>query len=254
MLGPGGAFNRDPQGNPIAEPMRALVAAQQAGIEVVPCSGRAVRGLTGDGRILGMETVIAEMGAVISYGSGREIVPNLGAFPGGDELPTHLMQDSGAVKLLTERFRVELHTPWAKYREYTQLFRGLVDTQEANAALADAGLGWLELVDNGGLHAAYLDLDPGMAHAYHLLPRGVSKGSAIAIDQTRRSLAPTDCIAIGDAVADCEIAPHVSALVLVRDAVERDPSLAERAREIDNVIVTDRPGILGWTDTMESLR
>ncbi len=255
MLGRGGAFNRDPDGNPVTEPMLALVDAQRSGIDVVPCSGRAVRGLVGDGRILGMDTVIAEMGAVVAYENGREVVTILGEYPGGDELPTRFMEDTGAIKLLTERFprRIELHLPWARYREYTQLFRGLIDTEEANAALADAGFGWLEIVDNGQLHSAYLDLEPGTAHAYHLLPRGVSKGKAIAVDRQRRSLRQEECIAIGDAIADLEIAGEVAALVLVGDAVARDPELARRASAIDNVIVTERPGILGWTDAMRLL-
>jgi hypothetical protein len=253
MLGRGGAFNRTPDGRPVAEPMRALVEAQRAGIDVVPCSGRAVRGLVGDGRILGMDTVIAEMGSVIAYDSGRDLVTSLGAYPGGDEIPTKFMEECGAIKLLTDNFRVELHTPWARYREYTQLFRGLADTREMDDALANAGLEWLEIVDNGQLHSAYLDLEPGTAHAYHLLPRGVSKAAAVAIDQQRRSLRPEECIAIGDAVADLEIASEVVALVIVGDAVARDPALAARARSIDNVIVTERPGILGWTDVMNLL-
>jgi hypothetical protein len=255
MLGRGGAFNRDPAGTPTLEPMTALLAAQSRGIDVVPCSGRAARGLMGDGRILGMPTVIAEMGGIISYGSGTEVVQNFGAYPGDDPLPMRYMESSGAVKLLLARFdgRLEHHTPWAAHREVTQLFRGRVETNEVNAVLADAGHGWLELVDNGRLYSRYMNLNAGEAHAYHLVPRGVSKGSAIGLDQERRALRPSECIAVGDAVADLEIAGKVAALILVRDAIERDDELAKRAREADNVLVTERPGNLGWADALSIL-
>ncbi len=255
MLGRGGAFLRDPHGADSLEPARALLEARAAGIDVVPCSGRAVRGLVGDARLLGMENVIAEMGAVVAYEAGREVVRNLGAYPGGDVPPARYMEDCGAVGVLLDRYagKIELHTPWSALRDYTQLFRGLVDPPEVNAALADAGHGWLELVDNGLLHSSYLDLGVDTAHAYHLVPRGVSKGTAIAIDQRKRVLKPSECVAIGDAVADLEIAAEVALLVLVRDAVERDRGLAERGLGLGNVVVTDRPGNLGWADALTLL-
>ncbi|MGH2726851.1 MAG: HAD family hydrolase, partial [Actinomycetota bacterium] len=63
MLGPGGAFNKDPGGALTAEPMEALLACLERGIDIVPATGRSLRGLTGDARILGLTTVIAEMGS-----------------------------------------------------------------------------------------------------------------------------------------------------------------------------------------------
>jgi predicted mannosyl-3-phosphoglycerate phosphatase (HAD superfamily) len=253
MLGRGGAFTRAPDGTPAVEPSEALVAALAKGIDVVPCSGRAHRGLVGDGRILGMPTVIADMGAVISYDTGRELVFNLGAFPGGDEHPVRVMEREGAVDLILSQGTVELHMPWAETREYTQLFRGRLDVVQANEALRDAGFDWLQLVDNGKLSARYLDLPEGESHVYHLMPLGVSKGSAIAVDQERRSLSPGECVAIGDAIADLEIASEVAVLVLVRDAVDKHPALAEKASAFDNVIVTSKPGSLGWAEAMALL-
>ena len=143
--------------------------------------------------------------------------------------------------------------PWAEHREYTQLFRGRVDLADANEALAQHGTAWLELVDNGKLSARYLDLPEGEAHVYHLLPRGVSKASAIAVDQRRRSLEPAECVAVGDAIADLEIAGEVAAIVLVRDAVEKHPVLAERVASVGNVAVTSQPGSLGWAEAVELL-
>jgi hydroxymethylpyrimidine pyrophosphatase-like HAD family hydrolase len=254
MLGRGGAFTRSPDGSPSVSPAAALVGAHEAGIDVVPCSGRMYRGLISDGRILGLATVIADMGAVLCYETGRELVFNLGAYVGAGT-PVDAMERAGIIEMLLHRFsgRIELHTPWAANREYTQLFRGRLDVDDANDALSRSGQDWLELVDNGKLSAAYLDLPEGEAHVYHLLPRGVSKGSAIALDQQRRSLDPGECVAIGDALADLEIASEVAALVLVRDAVEKHPELARRALGIPNAVVTTSPGNLGWAEAMKEL-
>jgi hypothetical protein len=234
MLGRAGAFLLDGEGNPTLEPAEVLGEAHRRGVEIVPATGRTLRGLLGDARMLGLRTVIAEMGAVVAYDLGRDIVTNLGEYPGADEPPAAYMERVGAVRTLFEAFpgRLEHHTPWAAWREYTQLLRGLVDPAEADAALADAGFGWLTLHDNGRLHGSYLDLAPGRARVYHLLPRGVDKGSAVAGDRKRRGVERERTIAIGDSLADLAMAGEVAALVLVRDAVENDPALAAAASEI----------------------
>jgi predicted mannosyl-3-phosphoglycerate phosphatase (HAD superfamily) len=255
MLGRGGAFVRTPEGALSAEPLAALLEALGRGIDVVPATGRSLRGLLGDARILGMRTVIAEMGALIAYDLGAEVVTNLGAYPGGEEPPAANMERTGAVRLLFERFpgRLEHHTPWSAWRDYTQLFRGLVDTDEADGALAEAGFDWLTLHDNGRLHSAYLGLEAGAARAYHLLPRGVDKGSAVALDRARRGLAREQTIAIGDAPADLTMATEVGAIVLVRDAVEDDAALAAAISGTSNAYVSRRAGNLGWCDAIGSL-
>jgi hydroxymethylpyrimidine pyrophosphatase-like HAD family hydrolase len=255
MLGPAGAFTRAPDGSLSTEPVEALLAALERGVDVVPATGRSLRGLIGDARILGLGTVIAEMGALIAYGLGREVVTNLGAYPGGEEPPAAHMERTGAVKLLFEAFpgRLEHHTPWSAWRDYTQLFRGLVDTGEVDRVLAGAAFEWLTLHDNGRLHGAYLGLDAGASHAYHLQPRGVDKGSAVALDRQRRSFTREQSIAVGDSLADLTMAPEVGALVLVRDAVEVDPALERAASGLSNVYVSERPGNLGWCDALRAL-
>jgi hydroxymethylpyrimidine pyrophosphatase-like HAD family hydrolase len=255
MLGPAGAFTRALDGSLTTEPVGALMAALARGIDVVPATGRSLRGLIGDARILGLGTVIAEMGALIAYELGREVVTNLGAYPGGEEPPAVHMERTGAVKLLFDAFpgRLEHHTPWSAWRDYTQLFRGLVDTAEADSVLAAAGFEWLTLHDNGRLHGAYLGLDAGASHAYHLQPRGVDKGSAVALDRQRRSFTQEQSIAVGDSLADLTMAPEVGALVLVRDAVEADPALERAASGLSNVYVSERPGNLGWCDALREL-
>ena len=255
MLGRGGSFVHQPDGALTAEPAAVLLAAAEQNVELVPATGRSLRGLLGDARILGLQTVIAEMGSLIAYDVGREVVTNLGAFPGGEEPPAAYMERCGALKLLFDSFpgMIEHHTPWSAWRDYTQLLRGLVDTVAADRALEDGGFGWLTLHDNGLLRRSYLGIPEGAAHAYHLLPRGVDKGSAVALDRERRGFAREQTIAVGDAIADLSMAAHVGALVLVGDAVANDPPLAEAANGVANVFVTTRPGNLGWCDAVRSI-
>src|ERR1051326_154798 len=160
MLGRGGAFVRRPDGALTSEPTKALLEALELDVDVVPATGRSLRGLLGDARMLGLRTVIAEMGAIIAYDLGREVVTNLGAYPGGEEPPAAHMERSGAVSMLFDAFpgRLEHHTPWSAWRDYTQLFRGRVDTAEADRVLSEAGFSWLALHDNGLLHSSYLGI------------------------------------------------------------------------------------------------
>ncbi len=251
MLGARASFLHDPGGNPTLEPTHALLSAQEAGIAIVPASGRALRGLITDGRLLNLPDVIAEMGAQISYGYGRDIVENYGDTPEPGP-PARVMEELGVVDLLLRRFegKLEPHLPWSAWRECTQLFRGQVDTDEVDAVLEEAGHTWLELHDNGRLHGPYLGLERGAARAYHLQPRGVSKGAAVALDLGRRELDRGHAVAIGDAVADLTLASEVGVLVLVRQAVAEDADLAARAAELENVLITDRDQNLGWADTV----
>jgi HAD superfamily hydrolase (TIGR01484 family) len=254
MLGRNGSFLHDPDGEATLEPAEALLAARAAAVDVVPVSGRALRGLQTDARILGLPTVISEMGAQISYNFGREVVNNFGETP-RPGLPAAIMEEVGAVRALLDRFDglLEHHTPWSGWRECTHLFRGLVDTQEADEFLASNGFGWMTLHDNGRLHGEYLGIPKGSARAYHLQPRGVSKGSAVAVDRERRSLAREEAVAIGDAFADLELAAEVGTFVMVCDAVEADEVLRARCEQMENVILTDRPQNLGWAETLRAI-
>lgn len=256
MLGPAGSFLHAPNGEHTLEPVQALIDARRAGIEIVPTSGRALRGLQTDARILGLSTVIAEMGAQISLDFGHELIPCYGRTPAIDDLPpARVMERLGIVNLLLEAFadKLEFHLPWSAWRECTQLFRGLVDTDEVDGELGDAGFDWLSLHDNGRLHGAYLGLEQGQSRAYHLIPNGVSKGAAVLLDRERRGLAPEQTVAIGDAHADVALADAVGWCVIVGDAVEHDPTLAATCAARDDVAITERPQNLGWTDLIRTI-
>src|SRR5438270_226214 len=83
---------------------------------------------------------------------------------------------------------------------------GALDLEEATALLAEAGLAWLRLLDNGVVRAAAEQM-PGLdvIHAYHLIPAAASKARAVARHMRARAYASEDCVAVGDSREDLEV-------------------------------------------------
>ena len=79
-----------------------------------------------------------------------------------------------------------------------------------------------------------LDDDPLPPRVYHLMPRGISKGAAIAWDLERRGLDPADAVAIGDSVSDLEMAPAVGRLWITANGAAVD-GMAELLAAVPNV-------------------
>lgn len=206
----------------------AVAELHRAGVALVPVSGRNLSQVREAARLLGATEGIAELGGLVLVDGGREVVRHVGAFR-GPGTPFDAMARSGAGALLLESFELEPHAPWAfDGRTCTMLFRGRVDPAEAREALHRAGHTWLNVVDNGVIG----DRGDGAAHAYHLLPLGVSKAEAIAADLERRGLGPEAAVVVGDAPSDMAAAPHVAAAFLVANGeAGLEPA--------DNVFVTE---------------
>ena len=105
-----------------------------------------------------------------------------------------LRADRGAAAsptLLFEHFegRLEYHSPWHHGRVLSHLFRGKVDVDEANALLGEHGDDDLRLLDNGAIGTP-METVEGQTHAYHLVPRMVSKAAAVAAHARARGYAP----------------------------------------------------------------
>ena len=79
----------------------------------------------------------------------------------------------------------------------------------------------------------------GPTHAYHLVPRMVSKGAAVAAHARARGYDPADCIAVGDSVEDLEVAAAVGRFFVVANGPERDPGLRAALSLWDNATVTE---------------
>jgi phosphoglycolate phosphatase len=239
LLGRGASLFRDGEGNFTLLPARALEACHRAGVEVVIKSGRRRTQVMEDARLLGQSSYIFEVGSgVVIDGEEHFLTGELQ--PRDGRTIFDQVEQSGAPTLLLERFagRLEPHAPWHVGREVSHLFRGLVDTREANVLLEEAGHGGLRLVDNGAIPAHETELWlPGQPHAYHLIPRPASKAAAVAFHMRARGYLPDQCIAVGDSREDLEVASSVGRFFLVANAVEHDPGL--RGGVPANVEVTE---------------
>jgi phosphoglycolate phosphatase len=241
LLGRGASLFRDADGAFTLLPARALEACHRAGVEVVIKSGRRKAQVMEDARLLGQTSYIYEVGCGL-------VIDGDEWFLTGDLQPTpektvhQQIDESGAPRLLLEAFpgRLEPHTPWHRDRHFSHLMRGLVDAAEADALLAEHGLGHLRLVDNGTIAPkdSLADL-PGPPHAYHLIPHAASKAAAVERHMRARGYAPEDCIAVGDSREDLDVARVVGRFFLVANAVERDPSVREAIAGADNVEITE---------------
>lgn len=257
MVGPGGSFFRTEDAALTLEPARALVELHGAGIALVLVSGRTRPQLLEAGRVFGADGFIAELGAVIGWDGGRrcEVLP--GEMPPAYEgTPVEVMDSLGVVTRLLDRYagRLEYHSPWHLGHEVDVMLRGRVDVAEAESWLADEGLGWLRLRDNGVLPARRsTSLDPAAvpAHVYHLMPAGVSKGRAVAHDLVRRGLGPVDALAIGDSASDLDMAAYVGSLWLTANGA-RHEHMRELLGVPGNVRVAAGAVGLGWAQAVRS--
>ncbi len=250
LLGPGGSLLCGADGSFALDGVRALQACERAGVEVVIYSGRMYSSVFDGARLLGLRSFIFEIGCgLVLDGELEWLTGGLQPSPQKGTIYEQI-EATGAPALLLQRFAgsLEYHTPWSVGREVSHLFRGLVPSSEAQAVLAQAGLDWLRLVDNGVIWTGDPSRDgherrdgprwgvgPGRVHAYHLIPAVASKARAVARHMQNRGYAPMDCIAVGDSREDMDAAGIVGCFWLVANALQRDPTLA---REI-----AGRPGV-----------
>jgi hydroxymethylpyrimidine pyrophosphatase-like HAD family hydrolase len=232
LLGPGGSLVRGADGRFSLDGVRALQACDRAGVEVVLYSGRRLSSVFENARLIGQPAYIFELGCGLMLDGELEWLTD-GLEPSDSAGSIYdQIEASGAPSLLLSRFggRLEYHTPWSRQREVSHLFRGLVDLNEARAALDAAGFEWLRLVDNGVVVAESEQMAGlPMVRAYHLIPAAASKARAVARHMQARGYAVEDCIAVGDSREDMDAAAVVETFWLVANALERDPGLEGEA-------------------------
>jgi hydroxymethylpyrimidine pyrophosphatase-like HAD family hydrolase len=258
MVGPRGSFWHTAGRELTADPATALLELHRAGVPLVLVSGRTVEQVIEAARIFAADGAIAELGATVAWDAGRGMQRLRGELPAecGDRTPMDVMAELGIVeRLLAEHpGRLEWHAPWHTTHDADALLRGRVDPLAVDAWLTGHGVGWLTLKDNGAIPATSrmsLDPDPLPPRVYHLMPRGISKGAAIAWDLERRGLTPADAVAIGDSVSDLEMAPAVGRLWITANgaAVDGMPRLIEA---VPNVSVTDAAMGEGWAQAVRA--
>lgn len=257
LVAPGGSVLADADGLPSLVVAEQLVALRRAGLDVVPVSGRGRVQLREFTQLLGFSAYIAEAGGILVHGTGldAEVRIDHGAWPDGTlaegETPFQAMNREQAAEALMEAFpgRIEHYAPWQMDREVSLLLRGCLETAEGQAVL-DALCLPMDLVDNGMLRSygtlTCRDMPP---HAYHVVPRGVSKSRAIALDLAWRGLEPGNAAAIGDSATDLEMADAVGVMVLVANALDSAGVIAGlQATRRTNVWRTAGRRTDGWAE------
>lgn len=250
----GGTLLADATGAPSYEAAKAIVDINNAGIPVIPVTGRSRAQCTEIVRILGWNDFIAEAGSIRTYwdGTDREIIFDTPEwrFDLKGRTPLEIVRESGALEALEEAFpgRIEQHAPWHLNRETTDVLRGAIDRQSALEVLEKIPLA-LSLIDNGVIHPKGHTLKIGdePIRAYHLGPAGITKRRAIALDLERRGIDPEKAIMIGDGPSDMLVGEVLGLSILVKNAL-KSPGLEKRAEQLENVVFTDRCMNEGWAD------
>lgn len=255
LVGPGGCLFLDSKKNYTLEPAKTIVAALRKGIDIVMVSGRNRDQLREDARIMGLKNYIAELGAEIIYDLGKRIVPCLTDFATKESSVYEEIKNRGIIERLFSHFsgHLEYHTPWSEEkRYYSHLLRGLIEVEEANRFLEMEGSPDLKMADNGRI-SQQGNLTLVEMHAYHLLPKSVSKAVALQRDQLERNIKKEEAIAIGDSWADLPLAKQVSTFFLVANGPADDPSLQTALAQYDNVFLTKNEKGLGWAEAVKSV-
>ncbi len=247
LLGKRASLLHDGDGAVTIDGVRAVQACLRADVEVVLMSGRRRAQVFEDARLLGQSSFIYEAGACVVL-DGEEHWLTGGLLPGELTIAEQI-ERSGAPALLLERFagRLEYHEPWHLDREVSHLFRGLVDSAEADALLSEHGHEGLRLIDNGVVNRRSAQL-AALPHVrgYHLLPAGAAKATAVAFHSRARGYARAETFAVGDSREDLACAAQVAVFWLVANALAHDPSMRGELAAHENVRVTEAghgPGV-----------
>jgi phosphoglycolate phosphatase len=240
LLGRGGSLFHDKDGVFSMSQARALEACARAGVEVVIMSGRREPQVHEGARLMGQHSYIFEAGCAFSIDG--EVTLMTGELQPDEYEGTvyEQIESRGIPDMLFEHFggKLEYHSPWHHGRVHSHLFRGKVDVDEANALLGEHGDDDLRFLDNGAIGTPMKTVE-GQTHAYHLVPRSVSKAAAVAAHARARGFAREDCIAVGDSVEDLEVAASVGRFFVVANGPQKDPGLRAYLPSFDNVTVTE---------------
>jgi HAD superfamily hydrolase (TIGR01484 family) len=259
MVGWHGSFWHAADRSLVAEPADALLELHRAGVPLVLVSGRTLPQVVEAARVFGADGAIADLGALVSWHSGRRTQLLPGDMPAehAGRTPISVMEELGVVERLIERHAgfLEWHAPWHADHTADALLRGRVDVAEVEAELAEMGAGWLTLNDNGALPSTArmtLAQEARPPRVYHLMPRGISKGAAVSWDLRRRGIDPADAVAIGDSVSDLEMAPHVGRLFVPANGAEVE-GMAGLLGGVPNATVTRSAMGRGWAEAVRAV-
>ncbi len=257
LVAGGGSVLANAAGEPSTAVADAIVTVARRGLDIVPVSGRSRTQLREFTQVLGWNSYIAEAGGILVHGTGldAEVRLDRGVWP--DDLlpegvtPFDAINNAHAAETLMAAFpgRIEHYAPWQMTREVSLLLRGCLDRAEGQRVLDTLPLP-LDLVDNGMVrNPGTLQCSGTPPHAYHVVPRGVSKTRAIELDLAWRGLSRDQAAAIGDSATDLDMADAVGVMVLVANAFGSPSVVAELdKRPRHNVWCTHGERTDGWSE------
>ena len=222
---------------------------------MVLASGRNKAVLRYNAQMIGAKNYIAELGCELIYNLGEDIRVtfdtdkfNYDTTYGGKDLKR-------IIKILKENFpqKIEGKVEWSKYRSYNALFFGEIDLPKANRLLKEKGYQTLCLVENGKSALVELNLDVSNLYIYNLMPEGVDKARAIALDKKIRGIPRDQCIALGDSVADISMASEVKYFFLMGGSLKNDAHFLQELKRYDNIYITSQNMNRGWVEVIGHL-
>src|SRR2546421_7038572 len=238
LVGKGGSLFRDAEGQFSSAQARALEACHRAGVEVVIMSGRREAQVMEDARLIGQSAYIYEAGCALAIDGDTMLLTGDITQADGATIFEQI-EARGIPQLLFDRFEgcLDYHSPWHTGRVYSHLFRGAVDVDEANRLLEQEGHPDLRLLDNGTIRTEMAGIEA--PHAYHLVPKPVSKANAVGAHMRVRQYEPAQCIGGGDSIEDLEVASAVGRFFVVANGPDREPGLGAEIAAYGNVTVTE---------------
>lgn len=240
LLGHRASLFHDGDGRVSRDGVRAIEACLRADVEVCIFSGRREAQVNEAARLFGQSSYVFEVGCGVHVDGETEWLAG-GMEPNSSGSIYEQIEAMGVPALLLEEFgdRLEYHDPWHLNRDVSHLFRGWIDTDEADALLEERGFANLRLVDNGRVHRKSDKLKFDQLNAYHLIPRAASKAAGVSRHMQIRGYAPDEVIAAGDSAEDLEVSVAVGRFFLMRNAIERNPELKLLLPRFENVAVTE---------------
>lgn len=260
LLAPGGTLLSDNAGNPSLATAEALIALRNAGIDVVPVSGRNRIQMEEITRMIGVEDFVSELGGITSLGRFPNVTLTVdrGVWPDDvhpGSTPVEVARGVGVVGALMEAFPglIEVHHPWSDDREITVVLRGRVDPTLAAQVLSTIEPAFT-LLDNGTIHPPMHTLTVrDDIRAYHLLPTGTDKVTALRRDLERRGLTREETAAIGDSFTDVVMGEATGMLILVANALENARAMEGVAARDDITFHTEGHTTDGWVEFARAL-
>ena len=265
MLARGSRAIFDAAGKPSVALIQTLLDLREAGVEVIPCSGRNRSMLHEDARILAFNGYIGEMGGLLMLDHGKDewtyFTADMEYDPACGLTPHQVIEQAGLCDEILSRWPgfLEYHNDMQqgyKYREVTIAMRGEVPDDEVRAIIAKSGVN-LDWGDNGYLphisKPTTLNLPDGVpGRAFNLSPAGLNKGRAVARFCELRGIDPAEALAIGDASSDFLMADAVGTFFLVENGL-KSPGADEFLAAHDNAWVTQGNNVDGWVSSMRTV-